>query len=605
MDYGHEQTDKELKALENRIRKEYGKAVKEAEQKLNDYLKSFDAKDKKMAERLKAGEITKDEYLNWRKKEMATGERWQALRDSLADTYQNANREASNMIQDNAYKAYADNFNFGTFEAERGSNVNTAFTLYSRDSVRELVKGNKDILPPPGEKVSRAIKEGKAKRWNRQQVQSVMLQGLLQGESIPKIAKRLSREVGEKNMHSAIRSARTMTTEAENAGRIDSYRRAQDMGIEVKKQWLATLDGRTRHSHRLLDGESVGVDETFSNGLKFPADPDGSPNEIYNCRCTLIADMSGYENDLTDRKTGKGFTDYETWKHEHEKQEKSGVVNGMDISDTWIRRKDEFDFEIDDVINAQGFDGLPRVVDEEEFDRLVQEANEGQGFIAQRTYSATSQEVLDNYRDELYHGHWYVDCSTGGAQYGQGMYCAADYTGKLSNGILQEMLDYQKQNLNYSGQESVHLVETFTLDSSTKFITQKAIVDDWISTYMPSDQARHLIRQNGGRKSVNGIYDNTDVKRWAVNIVNDGSYDIKRRIKELKNRGMSHQDASIKASRDEERYWLDKASKKGISTDIGSHAVTKGYDAIKTTHGTCGNDTVILNRTKVIIRRPK
>lgn len=91
------------------------------------------------------------------------------------------------------------------------------------------------------------------------------------------------------------------------------------------------------------------------------------------------------------------------------------------------------------VLKAQGFTGLGTVANKEDFKAAV----EASGFIAQRTYSASSQEVLDAYRDELYYGDFYVDCTVGGAQYGQGMYCAANWEGELTDGIVDEMTHYQ------------------------------------------------------------------------------------------------------------------------------------------------------------------
>ena len=29
----------------------------------------------------------------------------------------------------------------------------------------------------------------------------------------------------------------------------------------------------------------------FLNGLRFPADPNGEPSEIWNCRCTLVEEV--------------------------------------------------------------------------------------------------------------------------------------------------------------------------------------------------------------------------------------------------------------------------------------------------------------------------
>jgi uncharacterized protein with gpF-like domain len=95
---------------------------------------------------------------------------------------------------------------------------------------------------------------------------------------------------------SAVRAARTAATGAQNAGRLDSYYAAESMGIKLKKEWLATLDGRTRHEHAMLDGQQADTDKPFKiDGyeLMFPGDPAGAAEMIYNCRCTLVAAVDG------------------------------------------------------------------------------------------------------------------------------------------------------------------------------------------------------------------------------------------------------------------------------------------------------------------------
>lgn len=111
------------------------------------------------------------------------------------------------------------------------------------------------------------------------------------------------------------------------------------------------------------------------------------------------------------------------------------VHEGRDILSSYSGKRD-----IRSVIKAQGFDGLPKVVKKKDFDNAVKAS----GFIAQRTYTASSEKVLELYRKMLYNGEWYVDCTVGGAQYGQGMYCAADWDGNLSDGIKAEMKHYQE-----------------------------------------------------------------------------------------------------------------------------------------------------------------
>ena len=65
---------------------------------------------------------------------------------------------------------------------------------------------------------------------------------------------------------------------------------------QVRKIWRATRDSRTRDSHAALDGESVGKDERFSNGLMFPCEPGGDPSQICNCRCSLDYRVDWFAN---------------------------------------------------------------------------------------------------------------------------------------------------------------------------------------------------------------------------------------------------------------------------------------------------------------------
>ena len=94
-----------------------------------------------------------------------------------------------------------------------------------------------------------------------------------------------------------------------------TFENAKALGVEVKQEWLATLDMRTRYSHRRLDGEKVEVGGTFSNGLRYPGDPQGSYAETCNCRCTLVAAIDGVDASDAERwsRLPEGMT-YAEWK---------------------------------------------------------------------------------------------------------------------------------------------------------------------------------------------------------------------------------------------------------------------------------------------------
>lgn len=80
--------------------------------------------------------------------------------------------------------------------------------------------------------------------------------------------------------------ARTEGHRIQQTSSRDAQYAAKAKGADVVKQWDAALDGRTRDSHRMVDGEIKELDEKFSNGLMFPGDPSGAAAEVVNCRCT-------------------------------------------------------------------------------------------------------------------------------------------------------------------------------------------------------------------------------------------------------------------------------------------------------------------------------
>lgn len=311
-DPAHEQTDQVLEDVRERVRREYLRAYEETSAKLGDYLSRFEAKDRIHAEAVRRGEETEADYREWRRGQILVGKRWQELADTLAEDYRNADRVAASIVNEHTPEVYALNHDYATFEVESGSLIDTSYTLYDRPTVERLLRDRPDLLPV-------AKVDGKKDlAWNRRHVVSAVTQGVLQGESMPAVARRL-RSVADMDFRASMRTARTAVTSAENAGRTDAYRRAEGMGIRVRKQWLATLDQRTRHSHRRLDGETVGVDEAFSNGLMYPGDPEGPGGEVYNCRCTLVADLEGVDQSDGRRASKLGGVSYEEWREGHDR----------------------------------------------------------------------------------------------------------------------------------------------------------------------------------------------------------------------------------------------------------------------------------------------
>lgn len=111
--------------------------------------------------------------------------------------------------------------------------------------------------------------------------------GIAGGQMYTEIARNVSNwaRIPKNN---AMRIARTEAHRIQCKAAMDAQHRAKEKGADVVKQWDASLDKRTRDSHRDVDGEIRELDEPFSNGLKYPGDPNGRPEEVINCRCALL-----------------------------------------------------------------------------------------------------------------------------------------------------------------------------------------------------------------------------------------------------------------------------------------------------------------------------
>ena len=174
---------------------------------------------------------------------------------------------------------------------------------------------DKRILP------SKKIKKGKDVAWNYKSIKNEVAKGIINGNSVDKIAKRLSKVIPNRNEAQLTTHARTMVTSAQNQGRMYRLHEAKEKGINVKKKWLATLDMRTRYGHAILDGQVKDIDEPFvAEGYELmePGDPTAHPSLVYNCRCRIDNVLVDYPDEFAkrrDNETGKLIKDmdYKEW----------------------------------------------------------------------------------------------------------------------------------------------------------------------------------------------------------------------------------------------------------------------------------------------------
>ena len=322
-DVGHEQTEKILQALERRIAQVYADARDGVKQTIEKYWAGLVERDRYMRALVKKGEITQDYYAQWLQNQIGRGERFEALQNQLAERVTNAAETAYAYINDATPSVYSLNRNYGAYTIERAAG-NVGFTIWDESTVRRLLVKKPELMPyyPP----KKALKYGIDLEWGKKQIRAAIQSGILRGESIGEIANDLRRRIPDMSRKSALRTARTAVTSAQNGGRMDSYKAAADMGIKVRKRWVATKDSRTRDAHQKLDGKTADWDEPFISKLgeiRYPGDPRAKPANSYNCRCTLrTVEKPGIEAEprkmrVRDPKTGRNVVveemTYEQW----------------------------------------------------------------------------------------------------------------------------------------------------------------------------------------------------------------------------------------------------------------------------------------------------
>ena len=243
------------------------------------------------------------------------------------------------------------------------ADLTVSFELYNEETVRILKEEDPDLLP------DYSVNSNKDLAYNKKQVTSAITSGIIKGESIPKIASNLQSTIKSLNQSSAVSAARTAAIAAQNTGSLSSMKRLAEMGIEVQKEWVATLDVRTRPSHRALDGQRRNLDEAFSNGLQYPG-ASGNPAERWNCRCKIKAYMPKYDSEDEPRltysewKSNKKLADNTNSKgndksYSTEKQlSNSKVINCKDFDELANYFHDNYNIDIEDAVKKLDFESV-------------------------------------------------------------------------------------------------------------------------------------------------------------------------------------------------------------------------------------------------------
>lgn len=203
----------------------------------------------------------------------------QVLQDQVAGILKQMQKDQYLTISDYLDTCYEDGFVGSLFDLH-GQNVPMMLPIDQEAMVRAVQLESK---------ISEGLytKLGEDVDVLKKRITSEITRSIATGASWEQVAQRLAGQT-KIGFNKAVRIARTEGHRIQCAAANDAAHGARDRGADVMKQWDATLDGKTRPSHRKVDGEIRELDEPFSNGLMFPGDSDGAAGEVINCRCAYL-----------------------------------------------------------------------------------------------------------------------------------------------------------------------------------------------------------------------------------------------------------------------------------------------------------------------------
>ena len=126
---------------------------------------------------------------------------------------------------------------------------------------------------------------------DRDDVMAAITKGLEEGLGTADIARAI-RKASQLTPVRASTIARTETHQAATYASSQAAQQAeQDFGIRLMKEWLPTLDSRTRPDHAaMVNHPPIPLNEQFSVGgesMDRPGDPSASTENLVNCRCSI------------------------------------------------------------------------------------------------------------------------------------------------------------------------------------------------------------------------------------------------------------------------------------------------------------------------------
>ena len=264
--------------FEDELNKEAKKLLLEA------YKMTFDSIAKDLTNLMGAVRKKSNKYTF---EEMQKFKRWQKLQVQIEERINALSKDKFNIIQDSNVQMYLESYNYNSYNAFLTTSIDISFSQLNHRAIIEGIKN-------PVEKLTLKNITLEQRRVLINKLKLYLQQQLIKGTGYMDMAEIIRNNLGF-DYKKALTTVWTENHRVKEKATFDSNTElAKEFKLKVKKQWISTLDMKTRPDHQAMDGTIVNNDEDFKVGSsagKAPGNlvgPDSAKQNI-NCRCKIIS----------------------------------------------------------------------------------------------------------------------------------------------------------------------------------------------------------------------------------------------------------------------------------------------------------------------------
>lgn len=266
-------TEKMILQTQRKARMRYQKAQKTIGAKVEEYIKKHPPE-------------KSDDERQYRKNVLKTfrGKEWNKQREELAEILYETNVLCAQDMNDCIDDIFIDSYNRQSYATEKHYLRNVGLILLTPVILNQMKKAHTVNLP------YKSVNKAKDMAWNLKRIQNEFTNATIVGKDIVAVVKNAVVGLSHRGL-SGIETVIDYSLRGVQAlGEYESMVDAQRKGIDLQKQWLATLDTHTRDTHQELDGQIRDLQDPFEVDeyeIMYPREPSAPPEMIINCRCTM------------------------------------------------------------------------------------------------------------------------------------------------------------------------------------------------------------------------------------------------------------------------------------------------------------------------------